>query len=123
MKVIVEENKPFVTVRVSLDKRQPGDPIVAVDNTFVINLLKEKGIKVSNIRKSTIIDNYTTNVPTSGEWEFRNAAYPRKVDQASKSSPTPEPTPVSETKSSTPKRRRRNVSKPATTTPGSTKED
>ena len=69
MKVTVEENNPFVTVRVSLDRRKSGDSIQSVDTNFVIKLLEDRGIKISNIRKSAIIDNYTTNVPNSGEWK------------------------------------------------------
>ncbi len=118
MKVTVEENNPFVTVRVSLDRRKSGDSIQSVDTNFVIKLLEDRGIKISNIRKSAIIDNYTTNVPDSGEWEFRNAAFPQVSKKPAKSAP-----PVvteTETKTSTSKRRRRNVSKPTT---GSTEEN
>ncbi len=122
MKVTVEENNPFVTVRVSLDRRKSGDSIQSVDTNFVIKLLEDRGIKISNIRKSAIIDNYTTNVPSSGEWEFRNAAFPQASKKPAKPAPAPAPPVVTETetKTSTSKRRRRNVSKSTT---GSTKEN
>jgi|ETNvirenome_6_85_1030632.scaffolds.fasta_scaffold00452_22 hypothetical protein len=122
MKIEVEENKPFVTVRISLPKRR-GTGIQSVDINDVLAILKDRGIKVSNIRKSAIIDNYTDGVPSSGEWEFRNSAFPiESIKVAPKKSPiseelltipaapSTEETPT-ETKPSTPKRRRRNAPK------------
>ena len=111
MKIEVEENKPFVTVRISLDKSsKEGNK--SVDTNFVINLLEERGIKVSNIKKSANIDNYSKGASLSGEWQFRNAAFPRDVE---KKQPKPVAESVTESKTSTPKRRRRNASKPAVT--------
>jgi len=119
MKIEVEENNPFVTVRVSLDERKPGSTgYVAVDTDFVISHLLERGIKVGNIRKSAIIDNYSKGAPLAGEWEFRNAAFPRK-----KSKSTPKSSPPAETKAPTSKRRRKNVVKTTEPTTGPTEEN